>query len=300
MTKKYHTKTNIRMNRFTEFELENHELKPIAGYWAYDLVSLEESLEGFLPKINELKRTIKEAKKYCTQPSPHNLTRDESAALFLYTMEAGDHSFYRLLNQVLRKENRNEVIPWFSYLKLFDTALRKLPKVKGNIWRAVAGNVTSGYTVNKTVTWWTVSSCSTSADVVKAFLKPDQEATLFMIEAVAGRNLAGYTMYPDEHEVILEFGTQLLVKNIGFQHGNLRLVHLIEINDGGDDDDNSQQGLAAAMVSVHVTPKSTKPTNNKSTYLLCFTLLMLREIIYILKYELLHAHCEQHKLIQST
>ncbi|CAF5079723.1 unnamed protein product [Rotaria magnacalcarata] len=263
------------MNRFTEFELENHELKPIAGYWAYDLLSLEESLEGFLPKINELKRTIKEAKKYCTQPSPHNLTRDESAALFLYTMEAGDHSFYRLLNQVLRKENRNEVIPWFSYLKLFDTALRKLPKVKGNIWRAVAGNVTSGYTVNKTVTWWTVSSCSTSADVVKAFLKPDQEATLFMIEAVAGRNLAGYTMYPDEHEVILEFGTQLLVKNIGFQHGNLRLVHLIEINDGGDDDDNSQQGLAAAMVSVHVTPKSTKPTNNKSTYrelLICFFL----------------------------
>ncbi|CAF1685476.1 unnamed protein product, partial [Rotaria magnacalcarata] len=87
-----------------------------------------------------------------------------------------------------------------------------------------------------------------------------------MIEAVAGRNLAGYTMYPHEHEVILEFGTQLLVKNIGFQHGNLRLVHLIEINDDGDDDDNSQQGLAAAMASVHVTPKSTKPTNNKSTY----------------------------------
>ncbi|CAF4844056.1 unnamed protein product, partial [Rotaria magnacalcarata] len=74
--------------------------------------------------------------------------------------------------------------------------------------------------------------------VVKAFLKPDQEATLFMIEAVAGRNLAGYTMYPDEHEVILEFGTQLLVKNIGFQHGNLRLVHLIEINDDGDSDDD--------------------------------------------------------------
>ncbi|CAF4491395.1 unnamed protein product [Rotaria magnacalcarata] len=266
------------MNRFTEFELETHELKPIAGYWTYDLVSLEESLKGFLSKINELKRTIKEAKKHCTQPSPHNLTWDESAALFLYTMEAGDQSFYRLLNQVLRKENRNEVIPWFSYLKLFDTAVRKLPKVKGIIWRAVAGNVTSGYATNKTVTWWTVSSCSTSADVVKAFLKPDQEATLFMIEAVAGRNLAGYTMYPDEQEVILEFGTQLLVKNIGFQHGNLRLVHLIEINDDSDrddDDDNSQQGLAAAMASVHVTPKPTKSTNNKPTHrelLICFFL----------------------------
>ncbi|CAF3077506.1 unnamed protein product [Rotaria socialis] len=258
------------MNRFTEFELETHELKPIAGYWTYDLVSLEESLKGFLSKINELKRSIKEAKKHCTKSSPHNLTPDESAALFLYTMEAGDHSFYRILNQVLRKENRNEVIPWFSYLKLFDTALCKLPKGKGIIWRAVAGNVTSGYTANKTVTWWAVSSCSTSADVVKAFLKPDQEGTLFMIEAVAARDLAGYTMYPNEHEVILKFGTQLLVKNIGFQHGNLRLVHLVEINDDDDDDEdnnNSQQGLAAAMASVHVTPKSTKPTNNKPTHL---------------------------------
>ncbi|CAF1683250.1 unnamed protein product [Rotaria magnacalcarata] len=100
-----------------------------------------------------------------------------------------------------------------------------------------------------------------------------------MIEAVAGRNLAGYTMYPDEQGIILEFGTQLLVKNIGFQHGNLRLVHLIEINDDSDsdddDDDNSQQGLAAAMASVHVTPKPTKSINNKPTHrelLICFFL----------------------------
>ncbi|CAF1349695.1 unnamed protein product, partial [Rotaria magnacalcarata] len=57
-----------------------------------------------------------------------------------------------------------------------------------------------------------------------------------MIEAVTGRNLAGYTMYPDEQEVILEFGTQLLVRNIGFQYGNLRLVYLIETNDDGDSD----------------------------------------------------------------
>ncbi|CAF1595794.1 unnamed protein product, partial [Rotaria magnacalcarata] len=74
------------------------------------------------------------------------------------------------------------------------------------------------------------------------------------------------------------FGTQLLVKNIGFQHGNLRLVHLIEINDDGDSDDdddddddsdgddNSQEGLAAAMASVHVTPKPTESTINKPTH----------------------------------
>ncbi|CAF4762163.1 unnamed protein product, partial [Rotaria sp. Silwood2] len=116
------------MNRFTEFELENKDLQPVAGYWAYKVVSLEEALKDLISQINELKRSIKEAKKNCKQSSPHNLTRDEAAAIFLYTMEAGDHSFYRILNQVLRKENRKEAIPWFSYLKLFDTALKKLRK----------------------------------------------------------------------------------------------------------------------------------------------------------------------------
>ena len=253
------------MNRFTEFQSENKELKPIAGYWAYDLVSLEEALKAFLSQINELKRSIKEAKKHCNRSSPHNLTQDESAALLLYTTEAGDHSFYRILNQILRKENRNEVKPWFSYLKLFDTALNKLPKVKGSIWRAVPGNVASDYKKNQILTWWTISSCSTSADVVKAFLTPNLEATLFMIEAVNGRSLAGYTMYPDEHEVILGVGTQLRVKDIGFQHGNLRLVHLAEINDDDDDNHDDQGGLATAMATVHVTPKPSKPTSQSTS-----------------------------------
>ncbi|CAF1339476.1 unnamed protein product [Rotaria sp. Silwood1] len=250
------------MNRFTEFQLENKKLKPIAGYWAYRLVSLDEALKPFLTKINELQRSIKEAKKHCTYPSEHNLTRDESAALLLYTMEADDYSFYRELNQVLRTEDRNEVKPWFGYLKLFDIALNKLPTVKGNVWRAVPGNVAIGYKNNQLVTWWSISSCSTSAEVVKAFLKPNQEATLFMIEAVNGKSLAGYTMFPDEHEVILTVGTQLRVKSIGFQHGNLHLVHLEEIDDNAADDDDEK--LAAAMATTYVTSKPSKPSSQST------------------------------------
>ncbi|CAF1190529.1 unnamed protein product [Didymodactylos carnosus] len=252
------------MNRFTEFQLEDTKLTPIAGYWAYQLVSIDEALRSFMSEINELKRSVKEAKKYCTYPSEHKLTRDESAALFLYTMEAGEHSFYRILNQILRNEDRNQVKPWFSYLKLFDTALHKLPKVKGNVWRAVPGNVTSSYKTDRILNWWSISSCSTSVDVVKAFLKPDQEATLFMIEAADGRNLAGYTMYPNEKEVILGVGTQLRVKNIGFKHGNLHVVHLEEIKDDNTDDDDDQEEVAAAISKIHVTPNSPK-LNMKTT-----------------------------------
>ena len=251
------------MNRFTEFQRENTKLKPVAGYWAYPLVSLEEALKPLLSKINELQRSIKEAKKHCTYPSEHKLTRDESGALLLYTMEAGDHSLYVELNQILRKEDRSLIKPWFAYLKLFDTALNKLPTVKGNIWRAVVGNVASDYKKGEVLTWWSVTSCSTSAEVVKAFLRPDQEATLFMIEAVNGKMVSGYTMFPDEKEVILGIGTKLRVQDIGFQYGNLRLVQLKEVDDNDDDDDDDEQEkLSQAMATTSVTPKPSKPTSD--------------------------------------
>ncbi|CAF2852340.1 unnamed protein product [Rotaria sp. Silwood2] len=243
------------MSRFTEFQLESKKLTPVAGYWAYRLVSLEEALNPFLSEINELQRSIKEAKKHCTYPSEHNLTRDESAALLLYTMEADDQSFYLKLNQILRKEDRDELKPWFGYLKLFDTALNKLPTVKGIVWRAVPGNVASDYRKDQLLTWWTINSCSASADVVKAFLKPNEESTLFMIEAINGKNLTGYTMYPNEHEVVLGVGTQLRVKSIGFQHGNLHLVHLEEVNDNSD---NQQDEVTASMAAIHAAPKPLK------------------------------------------
>ncbi|CAF4038557.1 unnamed protein product, partial [Rotaria sordida] len=140
-------------------------------------------------------------------------------------------------------------------------ALNKLPTAKGNVWRAVPGNVAGDYKKNQILTWWSITSCSTSADVVKAFLKPNQEATLFMVEAINGKNIAGYTMYPDEHEVILGVGTQLRVKDIGFQHGNLRVVHLEEVDENADDD---QEELAAAMATTYVTPKPSKPSSQST------------------------------------
>jgi hypothetical protein len=244
------------MNRFTQFQLEDKKLTPIGGYWAYQLVSIEETLQSLIPENNELKLSVKFAKKHCLYPSDHELSRDESAALFLYTMDTGEHSFYRILNQVLRNEDRNQVKSWFSYLKLFDTALHKLPKVTENVWRAVPGNIASKYKTGQILTWWCVTSCSTSAAVVKAFLKLDQEATLFMIEAVNGRNLAGYTMYPGEKEIILGIGTQLRVKNIGFEHGNLHVVHLEEVEDDDTTDDkDNQTELSAAVAEVCVKPK---------------------------------------------
>lgn len=250
------------MNRFTEYELESKELTPIVGYWAYRLVPLEEALAPFMTEINELRRSISEARKHCHYPSEHGLTREESAALFLYTMEAGDFSFYRFLNTVLRQEDRNRVKPWFPFLKLFDTAINKLPIVKGNIWRGVCSDVGKFYKDNETLTWWNVSSCSLSTAVVESFLSSDKKSTLFMIEAVNGRNLAGYTAFPNEKEVILNLGTKLRVKSNALKYGNLQLVHLIEIDNNGDEE------YASSVIPPSTTAQ--KSVKVPSKYFACF------------------------------
>ncbi len=49
----------------------------------------------------------------------------------------GESSLYRLLNQSLRAENRQELIPWFPFLKLFLTALHELASQRLTVYRGV-------------------------------------------------------------------------------------------------------------------------------------------------------------------
>ncbi|CAF5172336.1 unnamed protein product, partial [Rotaria sp. Silwood1] len=125
------------MNRFGDIDASFKRLPPVYGYRSEKVVSIEKALEPIEPQIDELPYYIKIAKRSCHYPSEHGLTRDQSAAVYIYTMEWGDTTLYRVLNRALRSENRQEVKVWFPYLKLFDTALDKLPTVKEVVWRCV-------------------------------------------------------------------------------------------------------------------------------------------------------------------
>jgi hypothetical protein len=217
------------INRFTGCDLDKKDLSPVAGYWAYPLLPLEQTLGPLLSQIEQLDRSIEEARKHCRFPTEHGLTRDESASIFLYTMEAGDYSFYRLLNKALQDEDRQKLKPWFSYLKLFDTALNKLPTIKGNLWRSMVTDISNYYNENEVFTWWSVNSCSSSINVVQSFLRPDGRNTLFVIEAINGKDIAGYTIYPKEKEVILRLGARLRAKGESLKYGSLQVVQLEEV-----------------------------------------------------------------------
>ncbi|CAF5133328.1 unnamed protein product, partial [Rotaria sp. Silwood1] len=62
---------------------------------------------------------------------PNQLTVDESAAIRLYTIEWEEphQSLYSMLNYTLKMASRENLRPYFRYLKLLLTALVKLPCV---------------------------------------------------------------------------------------------------------------------------------------------------------------------------
>jgi hypothetical protein len=250
--------TSQTISRFVDTEFDNKKLPPLSGYWSEKLVPLEDALKPIEPRFDELKRSIKAAKKYCHFPSEHGLTHDESAAVYLYTMEGGDNSFYRVLNEALRSEDRPAIKPWFPYLKLLDTALLKLPTVRRNIWRGVVGDIGMKLKKNEELTWWSVTSCSLSMDVIKDFLAFEKTSTLFLIEAVNGKCLSGYTNYLNEDEVLLAPGTQLRVMANTLNHpAGLSIVHLMEV---------SEDQLASPMAEMHESLKVTDRGNALREY----------------------------------
>ncbi|CAF1318894.1 unnamed protein product [Rotaria magnacalcarata] len=221
------------MHRFTDIESTSKRLPPVYGYLTHQLLPLQEALKPISSQVDQLDRFSRIAKNECKFPSEHGLTRDESAAIYLYTMEWGEDSFYKVINRYLRAEDRSTLQPWFGYLKLFDTAVQKLPTVRKNLWRGIAADIAKNFKNGHEFTWWAISSCSTSVNIIKDFL--GSNSTLFLIEAVNGKDISGYTNFPKESEVILCPGTRLRVVSDPLDHAPMRVVHLQEISDEAED-----------------------------------------------------------------
>jgi hypothetical protein len=250
-------------NRFGDIDTSSKRLPPVYGYRSEKLVSIEKALEPIEPHIDELPYYIKIAKRHCHYPSEHGLSKDQSAAIYIYTMEWGETTLYRVLNKALRSENRQALKIWFAYLKLFDTALDKLPTVKEVVWRGVPLDIGKSYTKNQTFIWWSINSCSSSVNVIKNFLENEHNATLFLIEAVNGKMVSGYTEYQNEDEIILRMGSQFRVKcDALIQANGSTIVHLIEIDDT-DDDEPIASSMSEMQLSSTASSKPFLLSSNK-------------------------------------
>ncbi|CAF1351391.1 unnamed protein product [Rotaria sordida] len=254
------------MLRFTNVDHKPTRLPPVYGYRTHPLLPLRQALDPIVSRIDQLDEFIKIAKSECHFPSEHGLTREESASIYLYTMDWGEQSLYRILNGVLREKDRSVLIPWHGYLRLFDTALKKLPSLQINLWRGINGDVSKNYKENDELTWWCFSSCSSSIKVVKQFL--GSTSTLFMIEVKNGKAISVYSNFPEENEVIIPLGTRLRVVSDALDHASLNVIHLRELVDENDQELTSS--FANMGVTTSIKPqmdyKETLPNNESSTF----------------------------------
>jgi len=209
-------------------------LQPISGYTHEPLLSLEEACEPLLNIVSRLPAHIWVAKQNSQNPAD-GLTQDESAAIRLYTMEwdSGANeprsSLYIHLNRTLKLNDRTKLQPWFRYLKLFLTALAKLPCApRQTVWRGVRKDYSADYPPGTKVTWWAFSSCTTSLSVLESdlYLGNVGTRTLFSIETINGRTIRSHSHFTTEDEILLLPGTYFEVKSRLNPAPDLFLIHL--------------------------------------------------------------------------
>ncbi|CAF5029573.1 unnamed protein product, partial [Rotaria sp. Silwood1] len=137
-----------RILRLTDGIEESHEVhEPIFDIKDTPIESLENAVNPLVPFLPDIRKHAVTAKKACKNPPPDGLTFDESASIRLYSMEWVPHDkcLYVVLNDTLRSEDGEKVKPWFLYLKLFRTALERLPKQHLTVYRGVKKNLHEKY-----------------------------------------------------------------------------------------------------------------------------------------------------------
>ncbi|CAF4167562.1 unnamed protein product [Adineta steineri] len=184
---------------------------------------------------------------YITLPS--GWTTNDLAAIKVYTSPC---RLYDALNEALRTEKINEIQPWFSYLKLFDTAINKIPPVKRRYCRGIRVAPDSSYKIGTVITWWGVSSVSTNRSVCKNFASLHSGGccgSLYDIKSISARNITNYSLYPGEAESILLPGTK--VKIIKIELDSMSRVYVIDV-----------EAISPDSTDGTVTVKSTTTTTS--------------------------------------
>ena len=280
---------NLRFSDVTDEPLEF--LAPIGGHARLPIVTLEEAIDSLVSILPEVQSYAYIAKQRCKQPAD-GLTQDQSASIMLYTMswEPVDECLYFVLNSTLRirtPDRQQKLKPWHLYLRLFLSALFRLPLYRKPIYRGVRLEMVEGYRKDETVIWWGFSSCTTSVGALdsRLFLGKQGKRTIFNIHCETGRDIHRHSFFPDEHEVLLLAATQFQVNSV-LDQGDLRIIQLEETHPPGPllqpvpvdpliPPGPPQPDLSSKCVSTAITSDlnlTTCNTPRKRRYLRCATI----------------------------
>jgi hypothetical protein len=206
----------------------------ITGYEKEPVGSLEEAVKPFDGKIAQLSSQINEAKSKCHFPSEHNLTRDESAAIYLYSMRTGENSVHAHLHKAWDSNDRSQMMPWFKYLKLLKSGLNKLPDAKTKIWQGSPfdENLKRTLESDSSQLYTSMGTCSSSVDTVKSHLDKTSGKNPILVgyQSVNGKDMTGYTVN-HENQAMLWPGKKLHKSDKTNQDASGKLTfHLIGQN----------------------------------------------------------------------
>jgi hypothetical protein len=206
------------------------ELPAIVGVLDTPLMSFTDAVVPVVKLLKGLAPYVKRSHEFGQQKAggktAGELTRDEIAALYLYTCES---CFYRQMNATLRDANRARVEPYFPYLRLFFSALPRLRGHRESLWRGVALDLRAQYPRGGTVVWWGVSSCTSKLSVARAFLGFSGRRTLFEITPLQAVGIRNFSAFTGEEEYILMPGTRLKVVDVKSERGGLHTIRMEEL-----------------------------------------------------------------------
>ena len=227
-----HVQATGRRATFSEDEEDSiRMLVPLESYEDYPLVSLEAAIEPVLSFFDQDIRPYALITKQNSREPVGDLTSDEAASIQLYSMQwpPMENTLYIHLNRALWTTNRQALRPWFPYLKLFLTALNKLPSSRTTVWRGVQGDLRPKYRKGQSVIWWGISSCVSARSVIEQLLGDSGPRTIFSIEVQNAKSIREYPYFKDEEEIILLPGTYLQVVDGVRAAPNLTIIHMKEL-----------------------------------------------------------------------
>ena len=210
------------------------DLGPVIGYAEEPLLALVDACMPLVGIVHDVLFYAQSAIDETPAKPPDGLTVNESAAIRLYTMEwvAPHRSLYSMLNRTLKNESREHLQPYHRYMKLFLTAMVKIPCAPvQTVWRGVTKNMSHEFPRGTAVTWWAFSSCTTSLTVLEnqMYLGTSGERTLFSVEAINGRTVRAHSHFVTEDEILLLPGTYMEVQSQFSPAADLHVIHLKQI-----------------------------------------------------------------------
>ena len=211
--------------RIMDIEMETIPYeKCITGFEDEPIVSLEEAVKPLWKILPAVDTFAYAAKQLCTKPPPDGLTVDESASIMLYSMgwQPLTECVFHALNTAIGSAQFEDIGAWYPYLKLFLTALSRLPPIQRTVYRSADAAIVEFYSGEKSFCWRGFTACSNWRDAFQpVYTASDvKNRAIFSIRAKTVRDISKHCYLSKEDEFIFLPGTTFINYGCTYQSEN--------------------------------------------------------------------------------